>query len=60
MAHDTPPYKDASIHKIWDAYLKEYRRYAPETKRDGRTVRLLYASPSFFGGNEKNTLCIDE
>ena len=23
-------------------YLKEYRRYAPDTKLDGRTVRLLY------------------
>ena len=32
------------------SHTKEYRRYAPNTKRDGRTVRLLYASQSSFGG----------
>ena len=31
-------------HKIWDSNLKEYWRYAPDTKRDGHTVWLLYAS----------------
>ena len=44
MVHDTPPYQDASTHQIWNSYLKEYRRYAPDMKRDGWTVRLLYAS----------------
>ena len=58
MVRDTPSSQDASTHKIWNSYLKEYRRYAPDTKRDGRTdrrtdgrtVRLLYASQSSFGG----------
>ena len=34
---DTPSSQDASTHKIWISYLKEYRRYAPDTKRDGWT-----------------------
>ena len=58
MVRDTPPFQDVSTHQIWNSYLKEYRRYAPDTKRDGRTygrtdgrtVRLLYASQSSFGG----------
>ena len=54
MIRDTPPSLDASTHQIWNSYLKEYRRYAPDMKRDGRpdgqTVRLLYASQSSFGG----------
>ena len=37
MVCDTPPSQDASTNKIWNSYLKEYRRYAPDTKRDGRT-----------------------
>ena len=37
MVHDTPPSQDASTHQIWNFYLKEYRRYAPDMKRDGRT-----------------------
>ena len=37
MVCDTPPSQDASNHQIWNSYLKEYRRYAPDTKRDGRT-----------------------
>ena len=37
MVRDTPPSQDASTHHIWNSYLKEYRRYAPDTKRDGRT-----------------------
>ena len=43
--------------KIWNSYLKESRRYAPNTKRNGRTdrrtVRLLYAFRSSFGGITK-------
>ena len=57
MVCDTPPSQDASTHLIWNSYLKEYRRYGPDTKAgrmdtrtDGRTVRLLYASQSSFGG----------
>ena len=37
MVRDTPPSQDASTHQVWNSYLKEYRRYAPDTKRDGRT-----------------------
>ena len=36
IVRDTPPSQDASTHQIWNSYLKEYRRYAPDTKRDGR------------------------
>ena len=61
MVCDTPPSQDAFTHQFWNSYLKEYRRYAPDTKRDGhtdgltdgRTVRLLYASQSSFGGIKK-------
>ena len=60
MVRDTPPSQDASTHQIWNSYLKEYRRYGPDTKAgrthgrtDGRTVRLLYASQSSFGGIKK-------
>ena len=32
MIQNISPSKDAStgIHQIWDSYLKEYRRYAPD------------------------------
>ena len=60
MVRDTPPSQDVSTHQIWNSYLKEYRRYGPDTKAgrtdrlaDGRTVRLLYASQSSFGGINK-------
>ena len=39
MVRDTLPSQDVSTHQIWNSYLKEYRRYAPDTKRDGRTDR---------------------
>ena len=56
MVRDTPLSQDVSTYQIWNPYLKESRRYAPDTKRDGqmhgrtdgrmegRTVQLLYAS----------------
>ena len=54
MVWDTPLTQDVSTHQIWKSYLKENRRYAPDTKQDvrtdGRTVRLLYDSQSSFGG----------
>ena len=28
---DTPSSQDAFRHQIWNSYLKEYRRYAPDT-----------------------------
>ena len=31
MVHDTPPSQDVSTHQIWNSYLKEYRRYAPDS-----------------------------
>ena len=33
MVRDTPPSQDAFTHQIWNAYLKEYRRYAPDSKQ---------------------------
>ena len=63
MVRDTPPSQDVSTYQIWNPYLKESRRYAPDTKRDrradGRTVQLLYASQSSFGGI-KITIIIHE
>ena len=43
MTCDTPPSQDARTHQIWNSYLKEYRRYAPDTKWDRRTARILYS-----------------
>ena len=31
MVCDTLPFRDAFTHKIWNSYLKEYRRYAPDS-----------------------------
>ena len=28
---DTPPSQDTFTHQIWNSYLKEYRRYAPDS-----------------------------
>ena len=50
MVRDTPQSQDVSTYQIWNPYLKESRSYAPDTKQEGRTVQLLYASQSFFGG----------
>ena len=49
MVCDTPPSQDVSTDQIWNSYLKEYRRYGPDTKAR-RTVQLLYATQSSFGG----------
>ena len=35
LVRDTWPSQDASTHQIWNSYLKEYRRYAPD--KAGRT-----------------------
>ena len=37
MVCDTSPSQYASTHQIWNSNLKEYRRYTPDRKRDGRT-----------------------
>ena len=31
MIRDTLSSQDASTHQIWDSYLKQYKRYAPDT-----------------------------
>ena len=31
MLRDSPPTQDAPTHQIWKFYLKEYRRYAPDS-----------------------------
>ena len=31
MACDILPSQDTSIHQTWNSYLKEYRRYAPDS-----------------------------
>ena len=37
MLRDTLLSQYAPTHQIWNSYLKEYRRYALDRKRDGRT-----------------------
>ena len=37
MVRDTPQSQDVSTYQIWNPYLKQSRRYAPDTKQDGRT-----------------------
>ena len=48
MVCDTLPSQDASTHQIWNSYLKEYRRYAPDTKRDGWTAQLLWGHKNIY------------
>ena len=31
MVCDTPSSQDAFTHQVWNSYLKEYRRYAPDS-----------------------------
>ena len=62
MLRDTLLSQYASTPEVWNSYLKEYRRYAPDRNWEGRTdrqthgrmeagtVRLLYASQKSFGG----------
>ena len=33
MVCDTPPFQDAFTDEIWNSYLKEYRKYAPDSKQ---------------------------
>ena len=33
MVRDTPPSQDAFPHQIWNSHLKEYRRYAQDSKQ---------------------------
>ena len=57
MVCGTPSSQDASTHQIWNSYLKEYRRYAPDTKRDGRTDGRCdyYMPPKVPLGGIKNS-----
>ena len=62
MVRDTPPSQDVSTHQIWNSYLKEYRRYGPDTKAgqtDGWTDGLTDSAiticlPKFFWGHKKS------
>ena len=72
MVRDTPPSQDASTHQIWNSYLKEYRRYGPDTKAgrtdghtDGHTDGLTDGRmdsaittclPKFLWGHKKNSI----
>ena len=38
MACDTPSSKDAFTHQIWNSYLKEYRRYTPDSMQFSRNL----------------------
>ena len=54
MVCDTRPSQDASTHQIWDSYLKEYRRYAPDSKREGGTdSAITICLPKFLLGHKK-------
>ena len=55
MVRDTPPSLDASTYQILNSYLKEYRRYAPDTKRDGRTdSAITICLPKFLWGHKNS------
>ena len=58
MVRYTLPSQDVYTYQIRNPYLKESTRYAPDRKRDGRTVQLLYASQSSFGGIKINCLLV--
>ena len=48
----SPPSQNASTHQIWNSYLKEYRRYAPDTKQDRRTDSVIsICLPKFLWGH---------
>ena len=67
MVRDTPPSQDVSTHQIWNSYLKEYRRYGPDTKAgrtdwrtdgltDGRTdSAITICLPKFLWGHKNVT-----
>ena len=38
MIGKTPLFQDAAINQIWDSYVKEYRRYAPDSVRILETI----------------------
>ena len=57
MVRDTPPSQDVSTHQIWNSYLKESRRYGPDTKAGrthGRTdSAITICLPKFLWGHKK-------
>ena len=65
MVRDTPPSQDVSTNQIWNSYLKEYRRYGPDTKAgrtDGLTdgwtdSAITICLPKFHWGHKKVKLC---
>ena len=58
MVRDTPPSRDVSTHQIWNSYIKEYRRYGPDTKAgrtDGRTdSAITICLPKFLWGHKNS------
>ena len=62
MVRNTPPSQDVSTHQIWNSYLKEYRRYGPDTKAgrtDGPTDGECdyICLPKFLWGHNKIKVC---
>ena len=51
MVRNTPPSQDASTHQTFIFYLKEYRRYAQDTKQDGRSA-ITICLPKFLAGHK--------
>ena len=54
MVRDTPPSQDVSTHQIWNSYLKEYRRYGPDTKAGRTDARTDGQCDYYMPGGIKN------
>ena len=55
MVCDTSPSQDASTHQIWNSYLKEYKRYGPDTIAGWTDGQCDYYMPPKFLWGHKNT-----
>ena len=56
MVLGTLSFQDACTHRIWDSYLKGYRRYALGTKRDGGTDSAITMPPPQKKKKKKNEI----
>ena len=52
MVCDTPPFQDAFKHEIWNSYLKEYKRYAPDLETRSEVKFKVTVTQLWYG-----TLC---
>ena len=52
MVYGTKPSQDAFIHQIWNSYLKEYRRYAPDSTLETRSEVKVTVTQGWYA-----TLC---